>query len=67
LKTGGSVTNAESYTYDLMSNRTTTFFSTMQNHDDLNCLLEDDQFTYSYDNNGNLTTKTIKTTSAVPQ
>jgi YD repeat-containing protein len=32
---------------------------------DLNRLLEDDQFTYTYDNNGNLTTKTDKVTSQV--
>ena len=60
LKTGGAIANAETYDYDLMGNRTTSFLSTSHNHDDLNRLLEDDTFTYTYDNNGNLETKTNK-------
>ena len=60
LTSGGSVANAESYDYDLVGNRTTSFLSSTHNHDDLNRLLEDDQFTYTYDNNGNLQTKTNK-------
>ncbi len=60
LKTGGTATNAESYEYDLVGNRTTSFLSSNHNHDDLNRLLEDDQFTYTYDANGNLETKTDK-------
>ena len=60
LTSGGSVANAESYDYDLVGNRTTSFLSSSHNHDDLNRLLEDDQFTYTYDNNGNLQTKTNK-------
>ena len=62
LKTGGAVANAETYDYDLVGNRTTSFLSTTHNHDDLNRLLEDDAFTYTYDNNGNLRTKTDKGT-----
>ena len=60
LKTGGTTGNAETYDYDLVGNRTTSFLSTTHNHDDLNRLLEDDQFTYTYDANGNLETKTNK-------
>ncbi len=63
LKAGGAVANAETYDYDLVGNRTTSFLSSNHNHDDLNRLLEDDQFTYTYDNNGNLETKTDKVTS----
>ena len=63
LKTGGAVANAETYDYDLVGNRTTSFLSSSHTHDDLNRLLEDDQFTYTYDNNGNLATKTDKNTS----
>jgi RHS repeat-associated protein len=60
LKTGGTTDNAETYDYDLVGNRTTSFLSSTHNHDDLNRLLEDDSFTYTYDNNGNLATKTNK-------
>ncbi len=65
LTTGGTVANAESYAYDLVGNRTTSSVSSTHTHDDLNRLLEDDQFTYTYDDNGNLETKTDKGTSAV--
>ena len=60
LTTGGTTANGESYDYDLVGNRTSSFLSTTHHHDDLNRLLEDDQFTYTYDNNGNLTAKTNK-------
>ncbi len=60
LTTGGTVANAESYAYDLVGNRTTSSVSSTHTHDDLNRLLEDDQFTYTYDDNGNLETKTDK-------
>jgi len=60
---GNALTRREAY--DLAGNRTTSFLSTTHNHDDLNRLLEDDAFTYTYDNNGNLTIKTSKATSAV--
>lgn len=65
LKTGGTTATPEDYDYDLTGNRTTSFLSTLHSHDDANRLLEDDDFTYTYDNNGNLATKTNKTTSAV--
>lgn len=56
---------AESYNYYRIGNCTTSFLSSTHTHNDLNRLLEDDQFTYTYDNNGNLTTKTDKVTSQV--
>ncbi|MCA9501056.1 MAG: hypothetical protein KC588_17820 [Nitrospira sp.] len=65
LKAGGTTGNSETYDYDLVGNRTTSFLSSTHTHNDLNRLLEDDQFTYTYDNNGNLITKTSKATSAV--
>ncbi len=60
LRTGGTVANAESYAYDLVGNRTTSSLSNSHTHDDLNRLLEDDSYTYTYDDNGNLETKTDK-------
>ncbi len=65
LKTGGTTGSPEPYAYDLVGNRTTSSVSSTHTHDDLNRLLEDDQFTYTYDDNGNLETKTDKGTSAV--
>ena len=63
LKTGGTTGTLEAYDYDSTGNRTTSFLSTLHTHDDANRLLEDDDFTYTYDANGNLETKTSK---AVP-
>ncbi len=63
LQTSGTTGTPETYDYDLTGNRTTSFLSTLHNHDDANRLLEDDDFTYTYDANGNLETKTSK---AVP-
>ena len=63
LQTGGTTGTPETYDYDLAGNRTTSFLSTAHIHDDANRLTEDDQFTYAYDANGNLETKTSK---AVP-
>jgi len=65
LTTGGTTGTPETYDYDLTGNRTTSFLSTLHTHDDANRVLEDDDFTYTYDNNGNLATKTDKTTSDV--
>jgi RHS repeat-associated protein len=65
LTTGGTTGTAETYDYDLVGNRTTSFLSFSHTHDDLNRLLEDDQFLYTYDDNGNLETKTEKATSDV--
>ncbi len=65
LKTGGTTGTPETYDYDLTGNRTTSFLSTAHSHDAANRLTEDDQFTYAYDANGNLETKTDKTTTGV--
>jgi len=65
LKTGGTTTTPETYDYDPVGNRTTSFLSTTHTHDDVNRLTDDDQFTYTYDANGNLETKTGKATSDV--
>ena len=59
LKTGGTTGTAECCTYEV-GNRTTSFLLPTHTHNDLNRLLEDDSFTYTYDNNGNLATKTSK-------
>ena len=55
----------ESYTYDAVGNRTVTHLSALHVVNDADRLLEDDQFTYTYDANGNLTSKTDKVTSDV--
>ena len=43
-----------------VGNRVVSFLSAAYVHDNANRLLEDDQFTYTYDANGNLETKTDK-------
>jgi len=58
LKTGGTAAVTETYDYDAVGNRTTSFLSTAHTYDDVNRLTADDQFTYTYDVNGNLETKT---------
>ena len=50
----------ESFSYDPVGNRLTSHISSNYVYDNLNRLLEDDQFTYTYDNNGNLLSKTNK-------
>ena len=65
LTTGGTSGAPEAYDYDPVGNRTTSFLSTLHTHDDANRLTDDDQFTYTYDLNGNLATKTDKVTSGV--
>ena len=62
---GGFAGAAESYAYDAVGNRTTSHISTTHVTDAANQLLEDDDFTYTYDANGNLASKTDKVTSAV--
>ena len=51
----------ENYNYDAVGNRAA------QTVDTANRLLEDISFTFTYDNNGNLITKTNKTTGALTQ
>jgi len=53
---------AETFAYDPVGNRLTSHRSATHVYDNLNRLLEDDTFTYTYDNNGNLKTKTDKIT-----
>ncbi len=55
----------ESYGYDAEGNRTNSHASVSHSHDDANRLLEDDAYSYVYDANGNLTSKTDKTTGDV--
>jgi RHS repeat-associated protein len=54
----------ESFTYDPVGNRLTSHLSSDYVYDNLNRLLEDDGYTYGYDNNGNLITKVDKVSSA---
>jgi len=55
----------ESFSYDSVGNRTSSHLSVSQTYNTANRLLEDDTFTYTYDGNGNLTSKTDKNTSEV--
>ncbi|MFQ5850533.1 MAG: RHS repeat domain-containing protein, partial [Candidatus Binatia bacterium] len=52
----------ESFTYDPVGNRSSSHLATGQIHDTANRLLEDSNFTYTYDANGNLSSKTSKPT-----
>lgn len=57
---GGADGLTESYSYDLLGNRTTSHLSAAHSHDGINRLLEDDDFTYVFDADGNLTGKIEK-------
>jgi RHS repeat-associated protein len=50
----------ETYSYDSLGNRITSHLSAIHVHNAANQLLEDDEFTYTYDDNGNLATRTRK-------
>jgi len=65
LRTGGATSTPETYDYDPAGNRLTSFLSTLHQHNSANHLEEDDDFTYTYDLNGNLESKTDKATSEV--
>jgi len=54
---------AETFTYDSVGNRLSSHISTNYIYNNANRLTSDDQFTYSYDNNGNQTSKTDKSTN----
>lgn len=56
LEQGGTATNPETFDYDAVGNHLITGIANQ--HDAANRLQEDDQFTYTYDDNGNLETKT---------
>ena len=60
LLSGGAATSPESYTYDLVGNRTTSSLSASHTVNDANRLLEDADYRYTYDANGNLATRTRK-------
>jgi RHS repeat-associated protein len=62
---GGTDAAPETYEYDPVGNRVRSFLSATHAHDRAGRLLEDDQFRYTYDANGNLTTKTAKVSGAV--
>ncbi len=64
LTAGGTTAVPESYSYDEEGNRTASHLSAAHTTDTANRLTEDDQFTYVYDANGNLTSKTDKATLA---
>ena len=55
----------ESYTYDAVGNRTNSNQNGASTFNQANQLLEDANFTYQYDNNGNTTRKTAKVGGAV--
>ncbi|HUU85278.1 MAG TPA: FG-GAP-like repeat-containing protein [Phycisphaerae bacterium] len=57
----------ESFSYDPVGNRLTSHLSSSYTYDDANELLDDDDFTYTYDDNGNLATKTAQAGGAVTQ
>jgi YD repeat-containing protein/YVTN family beta-propeller protein len=56
---------AESFAYDPVGNRTGSHLASSQIHDAANRLLEDSNFTYTYDESGNLTSKTNRTSAEV--
>ncbi len=62
---GGTAGTPETYTYDPEGNRTASHLSGLHVTDIANRLTEDDDFTYVYDLNGNLETKTAKVGGAV--
>ncbi len=55
-----SATPGEAYAYDPVGNRTSSHRSALHVVDAANQLLEDDAYTYSYDPNGNLSSKASK-------
>lgn len=57
--------NGETYSYDLAGNRVSSHLSSTYRYDPGNRLVEDDQFLYGYDRNGNVTSRTNKSTGAV--
>ena len=61
LTSGGTTLEAETYEYDLQGNRLNSHLSATHVTNDVDRLLEDDDFTYDYDANGNLVSKVNKT------
>ena len=58
LTSGGTVALPETYSYDAEGNRLVSHLSAAHLTDARNRLLQDDQFDYTYDDNGNVATKT---------
>jgi YD repeat-containing protein len=65
LTAAGTAAAPESYTYDAEGNRLVSHLSASHTTDAANRLLEDDDFLYTYDDNGNVVTKTDKVTLGV--
>lgn len=65
LLTGGTDEAPENYSYDEAYNRTTSHLSDSYTNNENNRLTEDNQFSYVYDSNGNLTSKTNLTDNSV--
>ena len=55
----------EAYAYDAMGNRTQSHLSGASTYSNLNQLLADANYTYAYDNNGNLSTKTERNSGRI--
>jgi len=62
LVSGGTSGLPETYDYDAIGNRISSFLSSAYRYDGANRLLEDDTFLYAYDILGNLVGKTDKAT-----
>ncbi len=56
---------SESFTYDPVGNRQSSNVSSSYVYDSLNRLIEDDQYTYIYDANGNMINKVDKVSAAI--
>lgn len=64
LIAGGTASSPETYAYDAEGNRTLSHISATHEVDAANRLLSDESFCYTYDANGNLTSKTQKVVGA---
>ena len=67
VTTGGTADTPETYSYDSVGNRTASSLSATYGYDGANRLLEDNDFTYKYDANGNLATKTARSDGALTE
>jgi YD repeat-containing protein len=65
LVSGGTTALPETYSYDAEGNRLVSHLSAAHTTDAGNRLIQDDQFDYTYDDNGNLEAKTNRVTLAV--
>lgn len=67
LLSGGTNAVPENYSYDAAYNRTSSHQSATNTHDENNRLTQDTQFSYVYDDNGNLIQKTDLLSSQVTE